>query len=78
MTITLDINNDMEELLRQEVEVFFLHVLREALEKMLPDPSVNPPRIAGLNAGQIWVSEDFDALLPDTFWTGEMTETNIC
>ena len=28
-------------------------------------------RIAGLNRGQIWVSEDFDDELPDEFWLGE-------
>jgi prevent-host-death family protein len=27
-------------------------------------------RIAGLNKGEIWVSEDFDEPLPDEFWTG--------
>ena len=28
-------------------------------------------RIAGLNEGAAWVSEDFDDPLPDEFWTGE-------
>lgn len=28
-------------------------------------------RIAGLQRGKIWVSDDFDAPLPDEFWTGE-------
>ena len=28
-------------------------------------------RIAGLQRGKIWVSDDFDAPLPDGFWTGE-------
>ncbi len=27
-------------------------------------------RVAGLHAGTIWTSEDFDDPLPDTFWTG--------
>lgn len=27
-------------------------------------------RKAGLHAGTIWTSEDFDEPLPDTFWTG--------
>ena len=30
-----------------------------------------PPRVAGLNRGQIWVSEDFDAPLADEFWLGQ-------
>ena len=36
---------------------------------------VTPPkkkkRIAGLNRGTIWTSEDFDAPLPDEFWLGK-------
>lgn len=28
-------------------------------------------RIAGLNRGQVWMSDDFDAPLPDEFWLGE-------
>ncbi len=27
-------------------------------------------RIAGLNRGKIWVSDDFDDPLPDQFWMG--------
>lgn len=27
-------------------------------------------RIAGLNRGAIWTSEDFDEPLPDEFWVG--------
>jgi hypothetical protein len=28
-------------------------------------------RIAGLNKGEIWTSEDFDKPLSDAFWLGE-------
>ncbi len=28
-------------------------------------------RIAGLNRGAIWTSDDFDATLPDDFWLGK-------
>ena len=28
-------------------------------------------RVAGLHAGEIWSSDDFDAPLPEQFWTGE-------
>ena len=34
---------------------------------------VSPPiqkRIAGLNKGKIWASDDFDDPLPDHFWVG--------
>ncbi len=33
-------------------------------------PSKNK-RIAGLNRGAIWTSEDFDKPLPDEFWLGK-------
>ncbi len=32
--------------------------------------SVSPPRIFGLHAGKMWISDDFDAELPDEFWLG--------
>ena len=36
----------------------------------MSSPKDKKPRIAGLDRGKIWVSEDFDAPLPDGFWTG--------
>jgi antitoxin (DNA-binding transcriptional repressor) of toxin-antitoxin stability system len=38
--------------------------------KIVPVPMSNDTRIAGLNKGKIWVSDDFDEPLPDQFWTG--------
>jgi antitoxin (DNA-binding transcriptional repressor) of toxin-antitoxin stability system len=38
------------------------------LARIVPVSSPNQPRIAGLNKGQIWVSEDFDEPLPEEFW----------
>lgn len=29
-----------------------------------------PKRVAGLHAGMVWMSEDFDAPLSDEFWLG--------
>lgn len=34
-------------------------------------PAEAPQRVAGLFAGQIWTSDDFDAPLPDSFWFPE-------
>ncbi len=34
-----------------------------------PEPP-SMPRLAGLHQGAMYTSEDFDAPLPDTFWTG--------
>lgn len=42
--------------------------------RLVPVP-VAPPkkkkRVAGLNRGTIWTSEDFDQPLPDEFWLGK-------
>ena len=41
--------------------------------RLVPVP-VAPPtkkRVAGLNRGTIWTSEDFDQPLPDEFWLGQ-------
>ena len=32
--------------------------------------SLSKPRVAGLNKNSIWMSDDFDAPLPDSFWLG--------
>lgn len=36
--------------------------------RLVPADTPNLPRIAGLNAGEIWTSDDFDDELPDEFW----------
>jgi antitoxin (DNA-binding transcriptional repressor) of toxin-antitoxin stability system len=38
--------------------------------RLVPVQSEVKPRIAGLHAGMGWMSEDFDAPLPDDFWMG--------
>ena len=38
--------------------------------RLLPIESAPTARIAGLHQGSIWISEDFDAPLPETFWVG--------
>lgn len=44
---------------------------RQPLVRLVPAGTSAKPRIAGLNKGEIWVSEDFNAPLPDEFWTGK-------
>ncbi len=41
------------------------------LARLVPMATANKKRSAGLNRGKIWVSEDFDAPLPDEFWVGQ-------
>lgn len=38
--------------------------------RLIPVASLNGPRVAGLNRGAAWISEDFDDPLPEEFWTG--------
>jgi antitoxin (DNA-binding transcriptional repressor) of toxin-antitoxin stability system len=38
--------------------------------KLVPLPPPVKTRVAGLHAGMIQVSDDFDAPLPEEFWTG--------
>jgi antitoxin (DNA-binding transcriptional repressor) of toxin-antitoxin stability system len=40
------------------------------LARLVPISESKPVRIAGLNRGEIWTSEDFDEPLPESFWTG--------
>ncbi len=41
------------------------------LASVQPSNTKGKKRIAGLNRGTIWTSEDFDAPLPDEFWLGK-------
>lgn len=42
------------------------------LARLVPIAAAKPKRrIAGLQRGKIWMSDDFDAPLPDEFWTDE-------
>ena len=41
------------------------------LARLVPLTSPSTPRMAGLHAGAIWTSEDFDEPLPEEFWTGK-------
>ena len=44
----------------------------KAIARLLPVPGELPPRIAGLREGQGWMSDDFNAPLPDEFWGGRV------
>jgi len=40
------------------------------IARLVPILESKPPRIPGLNRGDIWTSDDFDEPLPESFWTG--------
>jgi hypothetical protein len=37
----------------------------------LATDSSRAPRMPGLHIGQVWMSEDFNDSLPDSFWLGD-------
>ena len=41
------------------------------IARLLPAKAAPKPRVPGLNRGQIWMADDFDEPLPDSFWLGE-------
>ncbi|MCB0164303.1 MAG: DUF2281 domain-containing protein [Anaerolineae bacterium] len=45
----------------------------EEANQLKDHPTDEPlsPRVLGLHQGQGWISEDFNAPLPDEFWLGE-------
>jgi hypothetical protein len=78
MTVMLELPPDLEEKLRaeaaqtgQDAQALLQQKVRQMLSTAPATPTTAPARVAGLNRGQIWVSEDFDAPLPDAFWLGE-------
>ncbi len=78
MTVMLELPPDLEEKLRaeaaqtgQDAQALLQQKVRQMLSTAPATPTAASPRVAGLNRGQIWVSEDFDAPLPDAFWLGE-------
>ena len=40
----------------------------------VPETYSRAPRVLGLHKGQVRMSDDFDAPLPDSFWFGEAQE----
>lgn len=68
---TIDIRNEPTDLDN------LLSLIAEGTEVLLTDGDTPVARllpigkrVAGLHAGAIWTSEDFDEPLPDEFWTG--------
>jgi len=75
LTKTIDVHNvqiSLEELLslvREGAEVIFTDA-STPLARVIPLTTPSTSRIAGLHAGAIWASDDFDEPLPEAFWTG--------
>jgi len=64
----------LEELLAMLLEGTEIILARnnKPLARLTPVASPTMPRIAGLHAGAVWMSEDFCEPLPEAFWTGDL------
>ncbi len=68
-TVTLDEIVELTKQLSLLDKVRLIEKVAPQIEQELK--AVQPaPRIAGLHAGAIWMSDDFDEPLPDEFWLG--------
>jgi antitoxin (DNA-binding transcriptional repressor) of toxin-antitoxin stability system len=46
--------------------------------KNFDQPTEEQPRVLGLYQNRGWIGEDFNAPLPDSFWTGEIINRYPC
>ncbi len=67
-----DARNNLSELVKRALQGDEI-IITEAdrpLVRLVPVARAEGPRVAGLNRGQVWTSDDFDQPLPDDFWLG--------
>ena len=73
MLKTIDIDrrelslSEMVRLIKEGTEILLLKK-ETPLARLTPVDSVEPARVPGLFASQIWISDDFDDPLPNSFW----------
>ncbi len=62
--------NDLLSLVMQGTEIVFAKN-NKPLARLIPiSQTPSQARIAGLHEGEIWISDDFDEPLPNSFWLG--------
>ena len=77
MTKTVDIDDTQEKwadliaLAQSGTEVILANGITP-LARIVPVEPVTTKRIMGLHEGQTWMSDDFDAPLPEEFWGGKI------
>ena len=78
MTMTIALTPDQEERLRREAanrslptEALLQKLMDQTLASIGHSSRQPRERVLGLHEGQIWIADDFDVPLPDSFWLGE-------
>ena len=76
LTKTVDIRQaqtDLKELLPLVIagtEIIFARD-NTPIARLVPIALPTAPRVAGLHAGAVWISDDFNEPLPEEFWMGK-------
>lgn len=72
-TITVDTVLNQVEHLSFDEKLLLLERLASSvrIESKDTPSTLKKPRVLGLREGQMWMADDFDAPLPDSFWFGE-------
>lgn len=63
----------VDELTPDELKQLYLYITQTRVQFAATSSEIpNKPRVLGLfeNIGETWMSDDFDAELPDDFWLG--------
>ncbi len=64
----------VDELTSEELKQLYLYITQKHVQFVTaPEKTPSRTRVIGLfeNIGETWISDDFDAELPDSFWLGE-------
>ena len=64
----------IDELTADELKLLYQYITQTHTQFVAtPEETSVKPRVLGLfeNVGETWMSDDFDAELPDSFWFGE-------
>ncbi|MBV9849913.1 MAG: hypothetical protein JO250_09595 [Armatimonadetes bacterium] len=78
MTVTINLTPEQVQRLRREArgrrfsaESMFGELLNQTLSQIETPSQEHKERIPALHRGQVWIADDFDDPLPDSFWLGE-------
>lgn len=66
----LDAAQQLSSVEQLEIIQSLSHTLRDRYVHAETADAPLPQRVLGLHAGEVWMSDDFDAPLPDSFWLG--------